>query len=374
MSVIENIKKFIEEKILKKESQKLLMAPIETDESEGNTINLTRINNFIKQDKYGRNLYVLYTKLKPKVKRKLLKDVELELKGIPGQTHDENSLLEGQISGESFIDVRRKNVPMNKTGQSIMMEHGYIDIMTRKKAKDNKFVNLSYREHQKYETFEELFEYDQEDEVYNRRITINNVTYIESASYASENEIGFMEDHAQPSDDRRAIEEYGKITKLKYISRSEESNISNGLKVNPFLVKIEAYTQDKNGNVIVRKSINKIYKSKKECIVGYRPEMIFIEGIGGEDGYKMFRLIPNEGVYADNSTFKQNFEGKYSIKKVSLEEIENLVKEMPFALSADTKNILRKGYEVQPHIKKIYETGLAQIHALGLDKLKKFDE
>ncbi|MBQ3407903.1 MAG: hypothetical protein IJH12_01710 [Clostridia bacterium] len=375
MSLIENIKKFIDEKILKKESQKLLMAPIDTEETEENVINLISINNFIKQDKYGRNLYVSFGRIRPAIKKKLLNNIEIQLKGILNTTHDDTSLLEGQISGENFISVRRKNVPLNKVGQSILMDSGYIDISTRKKAKENKYSNLAYKEYKKNDQSEELFEYNQEDESYSRKIKIGNVTYFESACYVTENEIGFLEDNAQPDDEKRALEEYERITKLTYISRDEKHNISNGIRANPFLVKIEAFRQDKNGNIVVRKSINTIYKSKKECIVGYRPKMIFIESAGRDkENNKMYRLTQDEGLYVDNSTFKQNFEGKYSIKKVSLGEIEQTVKEIPFSISQETKNILRNGYDVPIHIKKIYETGLAQIHSLGLDRIKRIDE
>ena len=76
MSLIENIKKFIDEKILKKESQKLLMAPNDADDIEENVINLSVIQNYLKQDKYGRSLYVSFGKIKPSVKRNLLKKVE----------------------------------------------------------------------------------------------------------------------------------------------------------------------------------------------------------------------------------------------------------------------------------------------------------
>lgn len=296
----------------------------------------------------------------------------LGLNGSLNSTHDENSLLEGQISGENFISVRRRNLPINKVGQSIITDSGYIDISTRKKSKENKYSNLSYKENRKTDSFEEIFEFDQEDEKYSRKIKIGNVTYLESALYAQENDIGFMEDNAQPIDERHAVNEYARITGLAYISREEQYNISNSLRVNPYVVKIEAFRQDKNNNIIVRKAINKIYKSKKECIVGYRPEMIFLEGIGGSsENSKMFRLIQSEGVYVDNSTFKQNFEGRYAIKKVSLREIENLEKEMPFSLSQETKNLLRNGYEVPIHIKKIYENGLVQMRLLGLDKNQK---
>lgn len=372
MTIIEKIKKFIDEKILKTESQKLLTAPMDIEDSEFNDINLTSINNFIKEDKYERNLHVTFERIKPSVKKNLLKSVELELKGIPNTTHDVNSILEGQVSGENYISVRRKNVQLNKVGQSIIMENGYIDISTRKRAKDNIYANLSYKEYRKTGLSEELIEYIQKEDQYRRAITIADTTFIESAHYPSEEELAFIENNAQPIDERHALQEYEKITKLTFISNDEKYNISNSLKVSPFLVKIEAYKKDKNGNVVVRKAINKLFKSKKECIVGYRPEMIYLENTSGEN--KMYRLIPNEGLYADNSSFKLNFEGKYSIRKVLLNDIMHQMNEIPVALSLETKNILRNGYKVPPYIKTIYEAGLRQIHAIELERMRKIDE
>lgn len=80
MAVMKRIKQFINEKILKKESQKLLMAPNDTEETEENAVNLSAIQNFLKQDKYGRNLHVSFGKIKPSVKKSLLKNVETRLK------------------------------------------------------------------------------------------------------------------------------------------------------------------------------------------------------------------------------------------------------------------------------------------------------
>lgn len=107
--------------------------------------------------------------------------------------------------------------------------------------------------------------------------------------------------------------------------------------------------------------IIKIFKSKKECIVGYRPEMILLRGIGKyENENRMFRLLP-EGLYVDNESFKPNFENKYTIKKISLDDIEDLVEGMSFSLSTETKAILRNGLQIQNHIKEIYEKGIEKM-------------
>lgn len=80
----------------------------------------------------------------------------------------------------------------------------------------------------------------------------------------------------------------------------------------------------------------------------------------GEYDDRMFRLLP-EGLYVDNNSFKSNFEGKYTIKKIDLESIEKIVTCIPFGLSTETKSILRNGLQIPNHIKTIYNTGIEKI-------------
>lgn len=77
MTVIEKILNFINEKILKKESQKLLTAPSETEENEDETINLNAIYKYLKQDKYTRNLAVSTGKIKQSVKKSLINKIDI---------------------------------------------------------------------------------------------------------------------------------------------------------------------------------------------------------------------------------------------------------------------------------------------------------
>ena len=79
MEIINKIKNFIDEKILKKNKQKLLMAPSDNDEPEENVINLSAIQNYIKHDKYNRNLYVSFGKIKPSIKKTILKGIETRI-------------------------------------------------------------------------------------------------------------------------------------------------------------------------------------------------------------------------------------------------------------------------------------------------------
>lgn len=79
MDIIDKIKNFIDRKILKKDQQKLLMAPSYNEESEENYINLSAIQNHIKGDKYNKNLYVSFGKIKPSTKKAILKGIETRI-------------------------------------------------------------------------------------------------------------------------------------------------------------------------------------------------------------------------------------------------------------------------------------------------------
>lgn len=365
MTLIEKIKIFIDEKILKKDTQKLLMAPAETQDLNIEEIDLSKIQNYIKQDKYTKSLNVTFVKLKPVTKKVLLQRIQDQHINLLNIASEEQPLTEGLMSGESFIDMQNNNVPDNKVGQIIYTESGRYEIITRKKIKENSiYSNLKYKEFQKRENFEELYEFDEDNAKYYRRIKIENVAFSEFATYATKEQAAYIEDNAQPSDDPRAVQEYTKLTKLKYISNRDNKSISTVLKINPYLVEIEACITNKAGDIVKKKAIHKIFKSKKECIVGYRPEMIMLEGFDSNQKIQMFRLL-SDGSYIDNNSFKQNFEGKYTFRKVSLEEIENIT-EMQFSLTQDTKNILRNGMDIPAHIKKIYEIGLEQIKANNL--------
>lgn len=360
MTVLEKIKIFIDEKILKKDTPKLLMAAEESQDFNIKEIDLSEIQNYIKNEKYTKNLNVSIVKLKPITRKTLLQNIQSRHANILNLNNEEMTLVEGLISGESFIDIMNGNVPDNKTGQAIYTETGNFEVITRKKVKDNIYANLKYKEFQKKENFEEQFEFDEDNAKYYRKITMSNVTFSERATYATREQTAYMENNAQPTDDPRAIQEYTRLTQLKYISNKDNNGLSNVLKINPYLVVIEAFVKNKAGEVVRRQAIHKIFKSKKECIVGYRPEMIMLEGFDEEQHLQMYRLLP-EGVYIDNNTFKQNFEGKYTFKKVALEDIEKAT-EMQFSLSQDTKDILRNGLKLPDHIRIIYEAGLEQIN------------
>ena len=79
MALFENIIKFINEKILRKQPQKLLSSGDESDELDDNAINISPIKDYMRQDKYGIKLYVSFKKIKPVTKRALLSKIETRI-------------------------------------------------------------------------------------------------------------------------------------------------------------------------------------------------------------------------------------------------------------------------------------------------------
>jgi len=152
-----------------------------------------------------------------------------------------------------------------------------------------------------------------------------------------------------------------KITNLPYIANDANCCIQETLKANPYISNIQIIKNNKNDEELYKKELIKIYKSKKECIVGYKPEIILYRELNkNEENVFVYRLLA-EGLYSDNSSFKSNFEGKYTIKKVSVDEIKQKIQEIPFSISNESKNILRNGLELKSYIKTIYEKGLTKI-------------
>lgn len=374
MQLIKKIREVIKNIFSSNNNQKLLIAPIDMDDDNDEVIDLGNIYQYLRQDKYQKELSVKLEKLKPTKRKQFMNRIDSQIKGIINTTHDNFPLIEGSVSGQDYISVRRKNVQLNKVGQTIILDNGFVDISTRKKSNENKYANLYYKRYIKGDVFEDILEYDNKNEAYNRKINGLGITYSKSISYASEDDIAYIESQAQPDGEERAVKEYLRLTNLEYVSAEEKYNIWNALKFSPYVVKIEVKKYDKNDNILHRKAVSIVYKSKKECIVGYRPTMIYLEdNYDDNEKTRMYRLL-DDGLYANNSTFKLNFDGKYVIKKISLDEIQQKVKEIPLAISSDDKNILRNGYNIPNYIKQIYEIGLIQIHNLGLDRVKLDDE
>lgn len=353
----EKIKKFLYEKIFHRKSQNLLM-PGEIDR-EKNELNLNEIFDYMEKEKYTKDFAVTFTSIAPKTRKKLMKKLENNERGSLINTHDSFPIVEGFFAKEQFISVRRKNVKINKIGQTIVTDNSYIDISTRKDStNENIYNNLSYKEYKKSENLEEKFEFDEEEESYYRKIKKGDIVYIESAAYDNEEMIQEVESSAQPIHDNNTINEYLKITGLSYIANNGHNHISDILKADPYVVNIQAYKGENSENLISKIELIKIFKSKKECIVGYRPEIIFIKKYNKERyDEQMYRLLPG-GEYVDNSSFKLNFEGKYIIKHINLDEIEKKVETIPFGLSSKTKSILRNSLKIKNYIKVIYNKGL----------------
>ena len=358
----EKIKKFLDEKIFHKKSQKLLMPGEDYENNKEIKINLDGIYSYLENEKYTKDFAVTFIGIAPKIRRKLMQKLEKNERGSIINTHDSFPIVEGFFAKEHFISVRRKNVKINKIGQTIVTENSYIDISTRKSySNENIYNNLSYKEYKKSENLEEKFEFDEEEESYYREIKKGDIIYIESAAYDNEEKIQEVECSAQPIHDSNTISEYIKITGLSYIANNGHNHISDILKADPYVVDIQAYKGENSENLVSKIELIKIFKSKKECIVGYRPEIIFIKKFSKEKyDEQMYRLLPN-GEYVDNSSFKLNFEGKYTVKHVKLDEIEKNVETIPFGLSSKTKSILRNSLKIKNYIKVIYNKGLEKI-------------
>lgn len=356
----EKIKRFLDEKVFHRKSQKLLMSG--EFNKEKNKLNLNEIFDYMENEKYTKDFAVTFIGIAPKIRRKLMQKLENNERGSIINTHDSFPIVEGVFAKEHFISVRRKNVKINKIGQTIVTENSYIDISTRKSySNENIYNNLSYKEYKKSENLEEKFEFDEEEESYYREIKKGDIIYIESAAYDNEEKIQEVECSAQPIHDSNTISEYLKITGLSYIANNGHNHISDILKADPYVVDIQAYKGENSENLVSKIELIKIFKSKKECIVGYRPEIIFIKKFSKEKyDEQMYRLLP-DGEYVDNSSFKLNFEGKYTIKHVKLDEIEKTVETIPFGLSSKTKSILRNSLKIKNYIKVIYNKGLEKI-------------
>ena len=371
--LISKIKKFLEDLRSKKEPQKLLMAP--SDDVTDFKINLTPIKSFMEQDKYAKNLHLLLIAIKPSERKKLIKSIneQIEKGNVPSY---DAILVEGLMSGKSFISVRQNNITPKKWGQIILTENSYIVMSTRRITKDdNLFSELYYKERSVDGSFEVENEYSEDAESYSIDVRNGDTVFFEHASYANRENSEEVETLAQPSNDPTELKEYAKLTSLPFVSTDNMHSLATALKTNPYIVKVEASKRNKNNEVVSKKSLTKVFKSKKECIVGYRPEVLLLDGFSdmldnSSSSTQMFRLLPS-GVYVDNNSFKKNFEGKYSINKVSLDDIEKIVNdEIPFGLSNEAKSSLRNGIQIPDHVKRIYIEGIQRIKALGLDRIE----
>ena len=115
----EKIKRFLDEKIFHRRSQKLLM-PGEDEEYKNETnINLSGIYSYLNNEKYTKAYKVFFIDIGQKNRRKLMKKLELMEKGAIINSHDSYPITEGKIADEYFISVRRKNVKINRIIQSM---------------------------------------------------------------------------------------------------------------------------------------------------------------------------------------------------------------------------------------------------------------
>lgn len=352
-------------KIFKKEQQK--MFPVYSDSTALYNINLEPIQEFLKSEKYKKTLNVSIYELKKSKKKKMLKKLESNISGRSNWTHDNFSIVEGSISGEEFISVRKKDVALNRIGQTIITENGYIDISVKKEQEYNTFTELKYKEYSENRGFYKTQEFDELNNLYYLKIQNNDLTFYESASYAEECEIAQIEKYAQPSKDKITNENYSKLTGLPIIDEND-NNILNIFKSNPYIVHIQVKKQNKNLKINYTQSITKVFKSKKECLVGYKPAIILSEIYDGEnENISTYRLL-EDGSYIDNKTFKINDGMEYVFQKVLIEDIEKNTKCLPFTLSKDAKMILKDGLKIQEYVREIFERGIDQINNIKMER------
>lgn len=170
----ESFKKFINEKIFHKKDQKLLIAANTNSRYEyDEKINLKPIEDYIEKQKYMKDFSVSFMAVEPRIRKALMKKIALKEKGNITFTHDDFTLVEGYFSKEPFISVRRKNVKTNKIGQTIVSANNYIDISTRKKYKNSNVIDLQFKQLIKNGDVEDYCSYDEDNELYCRRIKRN---------------------------------------------------------------------------------------------------------------------------------------------------------------------------------------------------------
>ena len=145
MQLIKKIQEAFKSIFSSNNNQKLLMTPIDIDDEDDEEIDLTNVYQYIRQDIYQKELSVKVEKLKQAKRKQLMNRIDSQLKGIFNTTHDNFPLIEGSVSGQDYISVRRKNVQLNKVGQTIILDNGYVDMSTRKKSNENKYANLYYK-------------------------------------------------------------------------------------------------------------------------------------------------------------------------------------------------------------------------------------
>ena len=174
MISFEKIKKIINEKIFHKKEQKLLTSGnMDAEKEYDEKIDLSPIFEYIQKEKYSKDFHVAFFKLNSNVRKKLLKklnDIEKDNSSI---AYDVYPIVEGAFSQEDFISVITKDDNTNKVGQTIVTKSSYIEISTKKRYKNSNYSDLHYKEFTKRDDVENLYEYNQENESYFRKISKN---------------------------------------------------------------------------------------------------------------------------------------------------------------------------------------------------------
>lgn len=350
-------------KIFGKQQTKML--PVSSNISISTQMDLMNIYEYLKMEKYQKDFKVFIHEIQGKDKKKLISKIENEMGGRINWSHDGTSIVEGTISNKNFVSVRKKNVPLNKIGQTILMENGYFDVAVNKNQKDNCLSELQYKEFRKEKNIIKSEEYDYSNDLYKLQIRINDTTLYEAVEHPIIEDVNRIIKYSQISDNEAINDIYCESTGLPVI-KGNNLSILDG---EPYIVHIEAKRTNRNLKINYSQSITKIYRSKKECIVGYKPLLIMHEIIDNtQENVEVYRLL-SDGTYIDNKTFKVDTGMECSYEKVSIENIENRIKNIPFSLSKDTINILKKGYELPEFIKTIFMNGIEQMRNYNIEEM-----
>ncbi|MBP3708418.1 MAG: hypothetical protein J6J36_07495 [Clostridia bacterium] len=350
MNVFDSIKHFFD-RMFNKNEIKMLPAG---EQSSSIDIDISSVIRYMDNLKYKQSYSYAIENVNKSVKRKLIARMDSEMKGNPNWLHDD-TILEGTISIYNFLAFKKRNVASNRRGVLIYSENGYFDITENKTEEKDSIIGLQYKSYEKDKQAIRVIDYDELLGSYKIQVKISGITYIESAEYAQKESLEYLERYAQPSYEGFNSQKYAEDTGLKIILNNKKFNIRSSIRgANPYLVEIELKNQNKNTKSTSKKIITKVYRSKKECVVGYKPIMIFSEEFGGGiQTYNMYRLLEDK-TYIDNQTYKLDSDNKSFFEKISLDEVRKRIGETTFSLSENTKKCLKEGLELPNHIKMIF--------------------
>ena len=323
------------------------------------------------------------------------------------QDHNMDNTITGTIKGTDFVAVQHKPID-NKSSTTVCTNNGFYRLTVEND-------NPDHQEYREVLTDNDGIIRELSTNIGGNYIRYNNFTTVkgidkvmtleEEASdkiYEHFYDTSAFEKYAQPSYDEELLEEYSKATGLPIIfggsyltsiSRDYGNDGRKGVDIKtlkqvigsendsqrPFIITIRAssrsntgkytlFSEKRNGRILngiecntpLSKEISYLYKSHKDYREGKKPYMIYMGGIDGREGLSgMFRLLEDEQMYIDNSTFRGG-EGTYSFEKCSFDDIMKLAGKMPTELSERGILATMGLYQVPEAITKIHEKLILQ--------------